>query len=133
MPFSCFLLFISVLHFTLGSQADFFLTLQELVTLPAPHFLFVFTQRAVNETVAAVLAPAESTERADAFSLDVDSLFAGKDCGQWEYIVREQDSAGNTDPAAAGAVVERGIMELHPATSLTISQPEQTTEFVQPE
>jgi hypothetical protein len=122
-----------VLHFTLGSYVTFFLTLQESVSIETPYFLFVFTQRAVNRTVAAVLAPQESTERADKFSLQVDSLFAGQDCGQWAYQVYEQDSSTNTDPASAGALLESGVMHLHAETGLEIAEPEQNTQFIQPE
>ena len=120
------------MQLTFGATVTFFLTLQELVTLASPSYLFVFEQRVTKATVAVVLTPEESTERADKFSLDVDAVFAGCDPGQWGYTVYQQSGPDNTDPANTVSVLERGIMQLYPAAAFAFTQPETTTTFYQP-
>lgn len=121
-----------MLHFTRGAAASFHLTLSELVTLTAPQFLFVFDSRTPGHRVALVLSPEVSDTRRDEFALDVEQHFAGLPLGQYTYRVYEQNSIDNIDPAQSGALVEHGIMHLHPATPFAFVQPSPVTAYTQP-
>ena len=103
-----------MLHFTFGEPAAFHLTLQELTTLEDPKYLFVFERRVPGRTVAFVAAPDSSTDRSDAFVIDVVTLFEGAETGQYTYHVYEQESEDNLDPDLATGEVEHGVMQLHP-------------------
>lgn len=121
-----------MLHFTFGSAATFHLTLSERVTLASPQFLFVFTRRVPGRTAAVVLSPESSSARSDEFALDVDAVLAGCEPGQYTYHVYEQESISNTDPAAAGALLEQGVMHLHPETPFAFTQPATATSYTVP-
>lgn len=103
-----------MLHFTFGEPAAFHLTLAELTTLDDPYYLFVFERRVPGRTVSFITTPDSSTQRSDAFILDVDTLFDGCETGQYSYHVYEQESAENLDPLLSAGEVEHGVMQLHP-------------------
>ena len=127
------MLYTCVLHFYFGESVTFFLTLQENVTLSNPSYLFVFTKRVPDSGVAIVLTPDDSNARADKFTVDVSAVFDGYGTGQYTYQVFEQESDSNTDVAATGRELERGIVELYPDTDFSYTQAVGTSHFIQPQ
>lgn len=121
-----------MLHFTFGATATVYLTLMETATLTSPYFLFAFTCRVPDDVVTAVLTPVAITDRSERFDINVDTVFAGCDPGQYTYVVYEQASSSNTDPTAAGKELERGIVQLHPEDAFAFTQRTTTTHFIQP-
>lgn len=121
-----------MLHFTFGTPASFHLTLSEMSTLDAPVYLLVFTRCAVGRTVAVVLSPEASDNRSQEFALDVDTVLADCEPGQYTYHVYEQTDINNTDPAQAVGLLEHGIMHLHPETPFAFTQPATATAYTLP-
>ena|SRR5690348_17129793 len=109
------------------------LTLTELVTVNTPYYLFVFTHVTTKDQVAFVKAEAddesEYPDRYNQFTIDASNVFDGKPVGEWHYKVHEQESAINTDPAAAGAVLEFGKMILDRSAEFGFTKYETTTSF----
>lgn len=122
-----------MVHLHFDSTATVFLTLGENVTLTSPKYLFVFTRRIAGSSFAAVLTPTESNERYERFDIDVSTLFAGKDPGQWQYEVFEQESDDNLDPEQATGSLEKGIAIVHAAAAFTYQSYEHSIEFIQPQ
>lgn len=83
--------------------------------MAAPNYLFIFTNRTSNYDVRFVLTNNKDIslykERFNKFSIKVDSYFANKLTGQWDYDVYEQTSNNNTDPKGLN-LLESGIMML---------------------
>jgi hypothetical protein len=101
-----------------ASNATIILTLTELVTVPVPYFLFVFTHVTTKEVVSFVKSEAEDTsdypDRYNQFTIDAQSLFDGKQPGEWHYKVYEQEDADNTDiPEDGEGLLEAGKLLLN--------------------
>lgn len=90
------------------------------MTLSSPKFLFEFKNQNSNESqyfIAADISTATTsynrfivTETASPNSLigEVYLLLEGR----YDYIVREQASTTNLDPALSGAIVEKGLVKV---------------------
>lgn len=98
-----------------GKTENVILTLTEKQLLTSPNYLFIFTNRTSNYDVRFVLTNNKDTsqykDRYNKFSIKVDSYFATKLTGQWDYDVYEQTSNNNTDPKGLN-LLESGIMFL---------------------
>lgn len=101
------------------------LTLTELITLPEPNFLFVFTHVTTKDKVAFVESAIDDEsnylDRYNEFTINPAVLFAGMQPGEWHYQVFEQEDAVNLDPALAGGVLEYGKMILERPTDFVYS------------
>jgi CRISPR/Cas system CMR subunit Cmr4 (Cas7 group RAMP superfamily) len=104
------------------TQAVMILTLTELVTIPAPYYLFVFTHVTTKEVVAFVKAEvddeSEYPQRYNQFTINVSAVFAGKQIGEWHYKIYEQSNASNLDPDNAAGLLEEGKLLLDRATEI---------------
>jgi len=109
------------------------LTLTELVTLAAPNFLFVFTHVTTKDQVAFVKLDSddesEYPERYNQFTIDPAVLFAGKNTGEWHYVVYEQASDTNIDPALATNPVEYGKLMLDRTTDFSYQMYDSPTQY----
>lgn len=92
------------------------LTLTELVTLPEPNFLFVFTHVVTKNVVSFVKTTPDDQsayqDRYNEFLIDPAVVFAGQQPGEWHYKVYEQTDPVNINPALAGGQLEAGKMIL---------------------
>lgn len=83
-------------------------TLNELITLTAPYFLFVFTNVTTKDQVKFIKATAADESlypyRYNKFDVNTQALFGQKPRGYWDYVVYEQSSAINTNPAGLNPV-----------------------------
>lgn len=109
------------------------LTLTELVSLPDPYFLFVFTQVTTKDIVAFLKFSdddeSEHPERFNQYTVDPSVLFTGMPPGEWHYSVYEQASSSNLDPAMSGSVLEFGKMILDRAVEFAFQQYDSLTSF----
>jgi hypothetical protein len=105
-----------MVYLTKGATSQIILTLKEKQTLSAPNYLFVFTHRGSNVEVKFVLLNNQDTsaykDRFNQFSLVTNTYFENYQDGEWDYIIYEQTSTSNLNPALATGVVEKGIMRL---------------------
>ena len=100
-----------------NSAQTFVVTLNELVTIENPNYLFVFKNITTKEFVKIVLVGSENDQslfkyRYNQFELDISILFANKPVGQWLYEVYQQSSLVNQDPELSDGLIENGRMEL---------------------
>jgi hypothetical protein len=112
------------------TNVNIIVTLQELTSLNAPNYLFVFTHVTTKQVVAFVKLNNQDLSaypnRYNEFNLNPLAIFSTP--GEWHYRIYEQASNSNIDPALSGAVIERGKMMLdHPA--LNFSKYESGTNF----
>jgi len=109
------------------------LTLTELVTLPAPNYLFIFTHVTTKDQVAFVKINSDDESsypsRYNQFTIDPSVLFSGKNTGEWHYVVYEQADAVNTDPALAGSVIEYGKMILNRTADFAYQMYNSSTQY----
>jgi hypothetical protein len=107
------------LHINQAAE-DIVVTLNELVTISNPYYLFVF-KHVTEKTIVSIIKNSADDEslfqyRYNQFELATSTLFANKPIGQWLYEVYQQSSSSNTDPELAEGLVENGKMNLYPAT-----------------
>jgi hypothetical protein len=92
------------------TNVNIIVTLQELTSLNAPNYLFVFTHVTTKQVVAFVKLNNQDLSaypnRYNEFNLNPLAIFSTP--GEWHYRVYEQASSSNIDPALSGAVIERG-------------------------
>jgi hypothetical protein len=109
------------------------LTLTELVTVPTPYYLFEFTHVATNDRIAFVKAEiddeSEYPARYNKFTINASEVFEDMPVGEWHYKVYEQESAVNTDPEAAGGVLENGKLILDRSTEFEFTKYNESTSF----
>lgn len=95
------------------------MTVTELQTLTAPHWLFEFIDEQSQQSVRCILDNiSQSTSRYDEFQITdgVDVTFPY--AGFYTYRIYEQTSDSNLDPALAGSLCEEGrahIFEVFPS------------------
>ena len=115
------------------TTAEMILTLTEFVTLPMPYYLFVFTHVETKRVVAFVKSEADDEsdypQRYNKFTIDATDLFENEPIGEWHYKVYEQESDINTDPNAAGGLLEEGKLILDRSTEFEYTQYETTTSY----
>lgn len=109
---------------------DVVLTLNERVTLTAPHFLFVARHTTTKETVRFVLPVDQSLfqSRYNEFTLNTSVLFASASLGQWLYNVYEQASSSNIDETGLNEV-ENGRLDLVSDEAFAFTPYETATNF----
>jgi len=102
------------------TAATIILTLTELVTIPAPFYLFVFNHVNTSDVVSFVLNSTADLslfqKRYNQFLINPSVLFAGHEPGQWNYNIYQQASAVNTDTALTQGILESGQMILDRTT-----------------
>lgn len=110
-----------MLLYTIGTNTDTLVTLTESTTLVAPYYLFVFTNVSTKVEYKVIVNSADDLssypERFNLFSIDVSTLFATAQAGQYSYEVYEQASSTNTNITGLNQV-ECGKMKLLPSTEL---------------
>lgn len=120
-----------MIHFTKGQTENIVLTLTEKTTLSAPNFLFIFKSRTSNEQVSfVILGSADLSsfkERFNSFNIVINTHFTNKISGEYSYIVFEQTSTSNVNPANATGIVEVGQMNLKDATDFSFTSYNNTT------
>ena len=108
-------------------------TLNELITLADPDYLFVFTHVVTRDVVSFVKSSAadESAypERYNQFDIDTSDVFEDQQPGEWHYEIYEQSSNSNTDPDLATGLIESGKMILYPSTAFEYTKYSQSTTF----
>lgn len=110
-----------MLVYTIGTNTDTYITLTESTTLVNPYYLFIFENMSTKVQYKVIVNStsdlSEYPERYNRFSIDVATLFATAQAGQYLYDVYEQSSAVNTDPSGLN-LVETGRMLLKPSANL---------------
>ena len=90
------------------------MTVTELQTLTAPHWLFEFIDEQSQQSVTCILENVSlSTSRYDEFQITdgVDVTFPY--AGFYTYRIYEQESDSNLDPALAGSLCEEGRAHIY--------------------
>jgi hypothetical protein len=104
-----------MIRLTKGQTHLVILTLTEKQLLTNPNYLFVFTNRSANTEIKFVRLNNTDLsvykDRYNEFSFVTNTNFASALNGQYDYVVYEQASTSNTNPAGLNAL-ESGIMEL---------------------
>lgn len=106
-----------MINLTKGNTQVIYFTGTEKITLTAPFFLFIFTNRVTLDVVKVMATNTSTTTRYDKFSMVVNTYFTDAVEGFWEYEIREK--ASNVDMTVAGTIVEEGFMYLNPATAFS--------------
>lgn len=109
------------------------LTLNELITISNPYFLFVFKHVGTKDIVTLLLSPADDLslwpERYNKFLINPSIVFAGKHPGEWHYTVYEQASSSNVDPSTSGEIIENGKLMLGREVEFEFKKYESGTSF----
>lgn len=94
------------------TAATIILTLTELVTIPAPFFLFSFRNVETSVIVTLIINSTSDLspypKRYNQFLINPSVIFAGLPPGQWNYKVYQQTSAINTDTTLTQGLLESG-------------------------
>ena len=102
------------------------LTLTELVSIPSPFYLFVFTHVTTKDVVAFIKSDdddeSDFPERYNQFTINPSDVFENMQSGEWQYKVSEQDNDTNLDPALSGSIIEQGKMILDRAIDFSFTQ-----------
>ena len=109
-----------MLNLQKGNTEIIYFTGTEKITLTAPYFLFIFTNRATKAVVKVMTTNTSTTQRYDKASVVVNTYFSTADLGLWSYDIREK--ASSSDMTIAGTIVEQGYMYLRPATAFDPEQ-----------
>lgn len=114
-----------MIHFTKGQTENIVLTLTEKATLTSPNWLFIFKSRTDNTTVSfVILGSADLSaykERFNSFNIVINTYFTNKTSGEYSYVIYEQTSTSNLNPANATGIVEVGQMNLKDATDFSFT------------
>jgi hypothetical protein len=117
-----------------GHTDDVIVTLKEKQILSAPNYLFYFKQRSSNDVVKFVLLNAADTsqykDRYNKFSINGVTHFSNELAGEWEYMIYEQTSTTNLDPAMATTLLETGIMRLSDTDSFNFTEYSTNNTFI---
>ena len=109
-----------------GHTDQVIVTLTEKQTLSVPNYLFYFKQRSSNDVVAFVVLNAADLsaykDRYNKFSINGVTYFASELAGEWEYMIYEQSSTTNVNPALATNLLETGIMRLSDTDSFSFTE-----------
>ena len=109
-----------------GHTDQVIVTLTEKQTLSVPNYLFYFKQRSSNDVVAFVILNAadlsQYKDRYNKFSINGVTHFSSKLAGEWEYMIYEQSSTTNVNPALATGLLETGIMRLSDTDSFSFTE-----------
>lgn len=109
------------------------LTLTELVSLPNPYFLFVFTHVITKDAVAFLKSgdddESDYPDRFNQYTVNPADLFGDAPVGEWHYKIYEQEDNANLDPSLSGAVLEYGKMILDRDEEFAFAQYDSPTAF----
>lgn len=114
------------------TAAVLIVTLTEKVTISDPYYLFIFKHVLTKQTVTFIKYTGQDEsvypQRYNQFTINAAVVFADKPTGEWHYIIYEQVSSTNTDPALSGNELEHGKLRIDPATAFeyTIYNGQQT-------
>ena len=104
-----------MIRLTKGQTQSVILTLTEKQLLTNPNYLFVFTNRSANTEIKFVRLNNTDLsiykDRYNEFLFVTNTNLSTALNGQYDYVVYEQTSTSNTNPAGLNAL-ESGIMEL---------------------
>jgi hypothetical protein len=104
-----------MIRLTKGQTHLVILTLTEKQLLTNPNYLFVFTNRSANTEIKFVRLNntdlSQYKDRYNEFSIVTNTNFSTALNGQYDYVVYEQVSTSNLNPAGLN-MLESGIMEL---------------------
>ena len=118
--------------YTIGTQSETIVTLNESTTITNPFYLFVFTNVSTKVEYKIVVDSAsdssEFPERANIYNFNTITLFSSAQAGQYSYEVYEQQSSVNTNPSGLN-LVECGKMLLNPSANLIQQGYEPTTTY----
>jgi len=122
-----------MVRLTLGETEQYIvLTLTEKRTLGEGYYLFVFTNGTTQDTVTKILAFTDDVSsypnRYNKFLIETNTLFGTYLPGQWSYQVYQQEGNSNVDPTGL-VELERGLLEVLPATEYTIDKYELATTY----
>lgn len=119
-----------MIHLTKGQTEKVILTLKEKQTLSSPNFLFYFTSRVTDFSVAFVVLGSIDLsgfkDRYNEFDIVVNTHFANVTSGEFNYSIYEQTSTSNLNPALATGLVESGQMSLKNSTEFEFTTYNQT-------
>jgi len=115
-----------MMRLTLGETEQYIVcTLTEKTTLGEGYYLFRFTNATTQDVVSKIYAYTDDVSsypaRYNKFLISTSTDFANQLPGQWTYEVYQQESDTNTDPDGL-TEVERGLLELLPATEYSIDR-----------
>jgi hypothetical protein len=120
------------LHFGESSE-KVIVTLNELITLTDPYYLFVFTHVTTKDVVSIIRSTAQDEslypERYNQFDIDTTTVFEDRHPGEWHYNIYEQSDDTNTDVADTASLVEYGKMILYPATAYAPTKYNESTTY----
>lgn len=114
------------MRLTLGETEQYIVcTLNEKRTLGEGYYLFRFTNATTQDVVSKIYAFTDDVssypDRFNKFLIATSTDFLDQLPGQWTYEVYQQESDTNTDPDGL-TEVERGLLELLPATEYSIDR-----------
>ena len=119
-----------MIHLTKGQTVKVILTLKEKQTLTGANFLFYFTSRVTDLSVAFVVLGSSDLsaykDRFNAFNIVVNNHFANVTSGEFNYSIYQQASTSNLNPALASGLVESGQMSLKNSTEFEFTTYNQT-------
>lgn len=115
-----------MMRLTLGETEQYIVcTLNEKRTLGEGYYLFRFTNGTTQDVVSKIYAFTDDVssypDRFNKFLIATSTDFLDQLPGQWTYEVYQQESDTNTDPDGL-TEVERGLLELLPATEYSIDR-----------
>jgi hypothetical protein len=120
------------LHFGESSE-KVIVTLNELITLTDPYYLFVFTHVVTKDVVSAIRSTAQDEslypERYNQFDIDTDVVFLDMQPGEWHYKIYEQADDTNTDVDDTTSLVEYGKMILYPEMAYAPAKYNESTTY----
>ncbi len=122
-----------MMRLTLGETEQYIVcTLNEKRTLGEGYYLFRFTNGTTQDVVSKIYAFTDDVssypDRFNKFLIATSTDFLNQLPGQWTYEVYQQESDTNTDPAGLYEV-ERGLLELLPATEFAFDKYDLATTY----
>ena len=106
-----------MIHLIKGQTNSVVLTLSEKCTLSSPNYLWVCKSRNTNETISFIIIGSADIStfpiRYNKFNIVTSNYFASSTNGEWTYVIYEQTSSTNLNPALATGIVEKGQFTLN--------------------
>lgn len=94
------------------TSAKLIVTLTEKQTISEPNYLFVFKHVLTKEIVTKIFLSTDDEslfrQRYNSFEINPSVLFGDNQTGEWHYMIYEQESDTNAEPALSGELLEEG-------------------------
>jgi hypothetical protein len=107
--------------YTIGTQSETIVTLNESTTIANPYYLFVFANVSTKVEFKIIVNSTSDTsafpDRANIYNFNTITLFSTAQAGQYSYEIYEQASSSNTNTTGLN-LVECGKMLLNPSANL---------------